>query len=102
MRLERGRRRVAQGWGSLEVPVVPRAVEQLVARTRARAERLEDEALALEPVFDVLVELAARVPHDGPVARQDRLGVELAQPAQRRKVCRQRALAGGDEDASRA
>ena len=40
--------------------LVPRRREQLVLRARARRERLDDAALALQPVPDVLVELRRR------------------------------------------
>jgi len=76
---ERERRRRAQLGGHLG----PRSVEQLVARSDAGVERLEQPALPVEPVLDVLVELRPRVPDVGTVSGAERLEVELAQSAQR-------------------
>ena len=78
---------------------VPRRRQQLVLRARARLERRDDPALALQPVRDVLVELRGRIVDDRPVAGVEPLQPERAQPPQAVQVLAQRAAAGGDEHA---
>ena len=79
VRLERQRGRRAQRGGR----VVPDVVEQLVARAQPARERVEQAALTVEAMSDVLVELGVRVPHDRPVAGAERVEVERAQLPQR-------------------
>src|SRR5215210_9129382 len=50
-------------------------------------------------MVDVLVELRARAPDEGPVSGAEHVELELTQPAERAHIGRERALAGRDENA---
>src|SRR6185312_12624677 len=62
--------------------VGPRGVEQLVDRAGAGGERVEQGALAREPVLDVLRDLRLRILDERAVARADQRGRALAQALQ--------------------
>ena len=80
--------------------VVPDVVEQLVLGTQSAGERVDEPALALEPVRDVLVELGGGIGHGRAVPRAQDIERERAQPAQRGQIAGQRARAGRHEDAA--
>ena len=88
----------AQHGRLVERHVVPGGVEQLVARARARGERVEHPPLAFEPVLDVLVDLRARVPDERPVPGRDHLrgraraaaAASRGRPPSRRRRARRR------------
>ncbi len=98
MRGERDRRGRTQGRGR----VGPRAVEQLVDRARAGGERVEQRALALEAVRDVLGELGGRVVDERAVAGADQHRPALAQALEPGEVAGERARVRRDEDAAGA
>src|SRR5215210_4124040 len=77
----------------------PRRVEYLLATARAGGERVEQAALALEPMLEQLLDALARPPHERAVPRAQCLEVELEQAPQRGQVGGQRTLARRDEHA---
>src|SRR5438552_8328916 len=96
MRLERER----CGGSQLRWCVVPDPVEQLLAPPQSAVQRLQEPALAVEPVADVFVELRVRIPDDRPVAWAERLELERAEPPQGLQVAGEGTATGRGEDAS--
>ena len=80
--------------------VGPCPVEQIVGLAEPVVERGDQQALALEPVVAVLLELRVRLADRRPVARADEVQVEPQQPVQRREVAAQGARIGRDVDAA--
>ncbi len=78
----------------------PGGIQEVVAASQAGVQGLQEAALAVEAVGEVLVELRGRVPDVWAVARAQHGKVELAQPVEGVQIGGQGALARGDEDAA--